>query len=302
MIATASSGFHCSRHASLKVPLLRACCFSPQCTLRARRRCRKTLRARPPSSRRSSSSGLMDAVAFRRRRRIAASISCCSGSAGRSGGSSPKRSPTSSFFLRKSRGNASPWQNTACIACKVSSNPGNGLPRIPAREFESRSASITEAEDASCPSPRRRRAALVSHVGMGSCGFFQRCPYQPGERTPAPYPLENVSRSSVHGIHVAAILCFSNPLRSALSSPTLEVPLSAGACHAPQITAMFWKPSFSAARMHFRIHASRKRVSRDSSIASSPRSSVTASRIASKKSLWSRRSSTRSFHQRSPSL
>ena len=87
-----------------------------------------------------------------------------------------------------------------------------------------------------------------------------------------------------------------------MSAATFGRRARTGACQAPHTTAMFSNPSFSAWRMPRRIHASRRRVSIVSGHPSSVRSAVTASRIASKNSAESLRSSTRSFHQRSPSL
>src|SRR5581483_12526458 len=98
------------------------------------------------------------------------------------------------------------------------------------------------------PSSRRTPAALVSQPSIGCASSLNRWSYQPGERTPAPYPDANASRPYVQGTQVIVAFTFGRPRSNRSSWLAGGSGLaSAGTCQAPQTTAMFWYPSLIAA-------------------------------------------------------
>src|SRR5207237_6483426 len=91
-------------------------------------------------------------------------------------------------------------------------------------------------------------------------GAVARCRYQPGASTPAPYPDRRASNAEVHGTQVAATFSFGNPLSRALSAEAggNVSGRSAGACHAPQTTAIRPAPPVIVPRIALRMAASRR--------------------------------------------
>lgn len=257
---TDSSGSQRSRQVSRKVPvLLRDAEGSPHSTPRSRSRCSSLLRSASVSLRRSSSSSRSSASGLSRSRRWSRARSRCNGTAGADSGTSPSTSPTTSRSRTSASGTSEPSHITARTASVVSVSPGSGRPRIAASVSASRTASMTCADDTIRSSSRSSRATLVIQRSTGRSGAANRCPYQPGESMPAPYPLIRASRRCVQGTHVMSAFALGNPLSSARSAPAVVFCRSAGTCQAPHTTATSSPNSRCAARSWSRMCASRTR-------------------------------------------
>ena len=108
-------------------------------------------------------------------------------------------------------------------ASSSSASPTDGRPRTAARAVASRDASTIEAVDASSCWVRSSRATRTSQpVASDSSSssrdqWSKRYWYQPGDVTPAPYPLARASRPDDHGAQVAATFALGRPLSSAVS-------------------------------------------------------------------------------------
>ena len=97
---------------------------------------------------------------------------------------------------------------------------------------------MTWALETGWPSWRSTPATSTSQRATGRSVEVNRWWYQPGERTPAPYPCQDASRAWVHGTHVIATLTFASPRTVAASAAALgSGAASAGTCQAPQTTA-----------------------------------------------------------------
>ncbi|CAM5650577.1 hypothetical protein SFUMM280S_08646 [Streptomyces fumanus] len=96
---------------------------------------------------------------------------------------------------------------------------------------------MTCAEETIRSSSRSRPATLVIHRSTGRSGAPNRCPYQPGESMPAPYPLPRDSLRWVHGTHVMSVFVLGSPFSRARSAATVTLRRSAGTCQAPHTTA-----------------------------------------------------------------
>ncbi len=257
---TDSSGSQRSRHVSRNVPVLpREAAGSPQATPSSRSRCSSLLRAESVSLRRSSSSSRSSASGFNRSLRWSRARSRCNGTAGAVEGTSPSTSPTTSRSRTRASGTSEPSHITARTASVVSLRPGSGRPRIAASVSASRTASMTCAEETIRSSSRSSPATFVIHRSTGRSGALNKCPYQPGESMPAPYPLVRESLRWVHGTHVMSVLTLGSPLSSALSAATVAFCRRAGTCQAPQTTATPSSNSRCAARTWSRMYASRTR-------------------------------------------
>lgn len=234
---TDSSGSHRSRHVSRNVPVLpRDTTGSPHPTRSSRSRCSSLLRPASVSLRRSSSNSRSSASGLSRSRRCVRSRSRCNGTAGAACGTSPSTSPTTSRSCTSDSGTSEPSHITARTASVVSLSPASGRPRIAASVCASRTASMTWAGETIRSSSRSSPATLVIHRSTGRSAAPNRCPYQPGESTPAPYPLTRASRRYVHGTHVMSALTLGSPFTSARSAATAVLSRSAGTCHAPHTT------------------------------------------------------------------
>lgn len=231
---------------------------SPHATPSSPSRCRSLLRSASVSLRRSSSTSRSRASGLNRSRRCCRSRSRCNGTAGALAGTSPSTSPTTSRSRTSASGTSEPSHITARTASVVSPSPGSGRPRSTASASASRTASMTCAEETRRSSSRSSPATLVIHRSTGRSGAPNRCPYQPGESIPAPYPLARASRRCVHGTQVRSALTLGSPLSRARSAATDARRRSAGTCHAPHTTATPSSPtSRPAARTWSRMYASR---------------------------------------------
>ncbi|CAM5654358.1 hypothetical protein SGRIM128S_09354 [Streptomyces griseomycini] len=257
-IRTDSSGSQRSRQVSRKVPVLpREAAGSPQATPSNRSRCSSLLRPASVSLRRSSSSSRSAASGFSRSRRWIRARSRCSGTAGAVAGTSPSTSPTTSRSCTSASGTSEPSHITARTASVVSPSPGSGRPRSAASVPASRTASMTCADDTIRSSSRSSPATLVIHRSTGRSGAPNRCPYQPGESMPAPYPLTRDSLRLVQGTQVMSVLTLGSPFSRARSAATVAFRRSAGTCQAPHTTATPSSNSRRAARTWSRMYASR---------------------------------------------
>ena len=81
---------------------------------------------------------------------------------------------------------SAPSPRTIVSASWISGRPGSGRPRIAARPWAERAASIMCAVERSLSRPRSAAATRASHGISGACGVSKRCSYQPGLVTPAP--------------------------------------------------------------------------------------------------------------------
>ncbi|CAM5624220.1 hypothetical protein SFIMM107S_05085 [Streptomyces griseus] len=251
---TCSSGSQLSRQLSRKVPVLpRPATGSPQPMPRRRSRCRRRLRAASVSLRRSRSSSRSDASGLSRRVRWLRVRSRCSGTAGAVSGTSPRVSPTISRSRTRASGTSDPSHMTARTASVVSPSPASGRPRRAARVSASRTASMTWAVETNRSSARSSPATLVIQRSMGRSAASKRCPYQPGESIPAPYPLCRASLRWVHGTQVRSVLTFGRPLSRARSAARVVRAASAGTCQAPQTTATPSPNSLRAVRNWMRM-------------------------------------------------
>ncbi len=186
MSPTRNSGCQRSRQPSLNVPSPRAAATVPHGTPSSRSRCSSADRARSVSPRRSSSTSLAAACGRNRSRRHVASKSACSGTTGTSGGTAPRSSPTTSCRWISCNGTSSPWHKTAWVASVSSVSPGRDRPRTAAVACASRTASSTAAVEAGISAARSSRAARTTQRSAIWSGVRHRCPYQPGDATPAP--------------------------------------------------------------------------------------------------------------------
>lgn len=137
---------------------------------------------------------------------------------------------------------------TALTASVASVRPTAGRPLSAARVPASPTASMTSALDTVLSVSRSSPATFVIQRSTGRSGAPKRCPYQPGDSIPAPYPLCRASLRWVQGTQVSSVLTLGIPLRRARSAATVVLVWSAGTCHAPQTTATSSPNSLRAAR------------------------------------------------------
>jgi hypothetical protein len=99
-----------------------------------------------------------------------------------------------------------------------------------------------------------RAASTKNRATPSGPGWRNTWSYQPGLRTPAPYPVDDASRSWVHGTQLTATFTFGSPRRVAASAPAgRDVTSSAGTCHAPHTTTIWSWPALTAARIALRM-------------------------------------------------
>ncbi len=167
---------------------------------------------------------------------------------------------------------------------------------------------MTCAELTGWSSARSSSATRVIQRASGSSSVLvNRWWYQPGESMPAPYPVCWESLRCVQGTQVISVFTFlGSSASSARSCATVGMVCSAGTCQAPQTTAIRSYPARRAARICWRMYASRSSSRRLSPPCS--RRAVIASATASKgarasapASVSGVRCSTTSSHQRSAS-
>ncbi len=273
----------------------------PHGTSSVRSRWRRRLRSRSIAPRRSRSIVLAPSSGRSRSRRCCLARSAASGAIGASSGTVPIARPTINRSRTIAISTSDPSVTTVRMASVSSSRDGIARPRNAARVSARRVASIRCAGEMSRSSARNVRATRAIHVTTSGSRPDQRCSYQPGDGTPAPYPEAAEMRSYVQGTHAALTLTAGGEAFSSLASWAADGrSTSAGTCHAPQTTAIRSWPAASAARIARRMAASRSAVSGSSS-GISARTATMASVIASKTSPATRRDSTNRSHQRSPS-
>ena len=124
-------------------------------------------------------------------------------------GTEPTAVPTTSASLTNVIGAEPPSPRTAAAASVTSASPANGRRRSVARASARRAASMTWAGEAGYP-PARSTAAASQNQRATTSGpaCANRWWYQPGARTPAPYPVAAASRRLVHGTQVMATFTF----------------------------------------------------------------------------------------------
>ena len=186
MTFTDSSGTHSRDHTSLKVPLEEACCWLAQSTPRMPIRYRNRDRSRSRGLRRSSVSFLGEALRGRRRLLALERRSASRGTMGTPSGTTPRASPTRTSRVARAARVALPSHMTDRTASPSSSEPGRGRPRMAARAWARRAASIMWAEETGRSWRRREAATRVNQRMTGWSGAVNRWWYQPGEATPAP--------------------------------------------------------------------------------------------------------------------
>ena len=201
--AMESSGSHSRRQLSLKVPVPELPAGVPQSMPRILRRLRKQDLARPFSLRRSRSISFSVASCVSLSRRAVAVRSASNGVRGTSSGTSPSSSPTIASRVTRSRARSFPSHSTARVASCTSGSPGMGRPRSTARASASRMPSMTCADEVGRSCSRSTAPTWVSQRSTGRSGAANRWWYQPGERTPAPYPEEAASLPWDHGTQVS---------------------------------------------------------------------------------------------------
>ncbi len=118
---------------------------------------------------------------------------------------------------------------------------------------------MTWAGETTLSSSRSSWATPVSQRSTGRSAAANRCPYQPGDSMPAPYPPALDSLRWVQGTQVMSTLVLGSPFTRARSAATATRRRSAGTCQAPQTTATPRANSRPAARIRRRIQASRTR-------------------------------------------
>ena len=191
---------------------------------------------------------------------------------------------------------------TVSAASSTSAKPGRGRLRSAANAVAARVAAIRSSGEGDMPRSRSKRAAPTNHrLIPGSPGWRNTCAYQPGLRTPAPYPVAAARRRWVHGTQHMPTFTRGRP-RSVWASVVADGSgsASAGTCHAPQTTAIRSCPSAIALRSTWRMCASRC-ASRRVDASRPPRTAVIAIATASNAGAPSPRCSITSSHHRSGS-
>ncbi len=103
---------------------------------------------------------------------------------------------------------------TVSAASSTSASPGRGRLRRAARAVAARVAAMRSSGDADMPRSRSSRAAPTNQRPTpASPGCWNTCAYQPGLRTPAPYPLAEARRRWVHGTQLNPTFTLGNPRR-----------------------------------------------------------------------------------------